>query len=350
MNIRLKDIIDTTGRANNLDALRLFAAVFVIMYHCFLISNLQVGSVGIWIFFIISGFLITQSYCKNSNPIRFLWSRCLRIFPALFVMLMITMFVIGAFVTKLSIGNYFTNINTYSYLQNISLYARQLSLPSVSLAGFAELNVPLWSLCQEFTFYFLVLGLGMIGVLFKKRIIILGIFVASLITSLFAQIPHTYFFQMDLSLVPTLLTYFSLGMTAYLYREYIRISRVWMFVALFATVVMEFVTRTPTVLFSISLTYLILYLGYTPNIKLSVLTKFGDYSYGLYIWGFMVQLLIMQAFKNINPFLLFGSTLIGTYIIAGCSWHLIEKRALKLKNYHLEIYKTKAKLEIEVAG
>jgi peptidoglycan/LPS O-acetylase OafA/YrhL len=77
----------------------------------------------------------------------------------------------------------------------------------------------------------------------------------------------------------------------------------------------------------------VLYLAYSPRIKLGRLTRYGDFSYGIYIWAWPVQQTI---------FYLFGSQMNGwlNLLIAGsiavllgaASWHLLEKRMLKLKS------------------
>ena len=84
------------GRHNNFDALRLVAAVSVVFSHSFLIAegtqnhewliwltgNQSIlGLVGVFVFFAISGFLVTQSFEATGNARDFLAKRALRIFP-----------------------------------------------------------------------------------------------------------------------------------------------------------------------------------------------------------------------------------------------------------------------------
>src|SRR2546430_6660877 len=82
-------------RRNNFDLLRLVAAVSVIFSHAFLLSeNSQdhdplmlltgqtiLGVVGVFVFFTISGYLVTQSFDTTASPLVFLAKRALRIFP-----------------------------------------------------------------------------------------------------------------------------------------------------------------------------------------------------------------------------------------------------------------------------
>lgn len=59
--------------------------------------------------------------------------------------------------------------------------------------------------------------------------------------------------------------------------------------------------------------------------------KIGDLSYGIYIYGFLVQQIIMNYF-NLTPVELMVSSLMMTIVPAYLSWHLVENKALKYKN------------------
>src|SRR6266436_7051048 len=106
-------------RQNNFDALRLLAAISVIFSHSFLIAegtqnneplilltgNQSIlGLAGVFVFFAISGFLVTQSFEQTANPLNFLAKRALRIFPGLFTVTLLSAFVLGPLVTNLSLG------------------------------------------------------------------------------------------------------------------------------------------------------------------------------------------------------------------------------------------------------
>jgi peptidoglycan/LPS O-acetylase OafA/YrhL len=86
---------------SDIDGLRAIAVLSVVLYH-FGIGGLQGGFVGVDVFFVISGYLITgiiQSELARGEftLARFYERRARRIFPALFVMLLVTMLV-GLFV------------------------------------------------------------------------------------------------------------------------------------------------------------------------------------------------------------------------------------------------------------
>src|SRR5438105_8084462 len=95
---------DPRHRRNNFDALRLIAALSVVFSHSFLIAEGSeanepfakltgnqwiLGLVGVFVFFVISGYLVTESYRRRPAPVNFAARRALRIFPGLAVNLMI---------------------------------------------------------------------------------------------------------------------------------------------------------------------------------------------------------------------------------------------------------------------
>src|SRR6516162_857053 len=134
-----------TGRQNNFDALRLFAASSVIFSHSFLVAEgtqngewlilltgtqCILGLTGVFIFFAISGFLVTQSFEQTPNPLHYLAKRALRIFPGLFIATLISAFVLGPLVTTLPLGAYLSRSEAYEYvIGNTLLDQRVRQLP-----------------------------------------------------------------------------------------------------------------------------------------------------------------------------------------------------------------------------
>jgi peptidoglycan/LPS O-acetylase OafA/YrhL len=328
----------TQGRNNNLDALRLIAAFMVLLTHSFYMAGQaepflpfypfrSIGSVGVIIFFVISGFLITQSFQRQS-PGKFLLARALRIFPALIVVVLITVFVIGPLVTNLPLSVYFQREITYRYLLNAPLFTFQQILP-----GFKDVNASLWTIRYEFLLYLLLMLMGIFGA-FKHRSIALGIFILNIVLFYLGVFVEKGIDFWSMGKVCWLFIYFSGGMTAYLYREYIRIDfRVFLF-AVFLLVIASFDRRgLEDTLLVFPFGYIIFFIGYHPKLKLNWLTRFGDFSYGIYLWGIpILHILVRVLGKGANPLLLFVSAGCFAYIVGALSWHLLEKRALALKS------------------
>ena len=122
---------------NNFSFLRLVGAILVIYGHSFPITknispNFYIETVqilGIDIFFIISGYLITKSWLSDPHVIRYAIRRFLRIFPALFVIVLVSVFIIGPLFTRLPLITYLKHPFTRDYLSNIFLLVRYRGLP-----------------------------------------------------------------------------------------------------------------------------------------------------------------------------------------------------------------------------
>src|SRR5690348_4770379 len=110
-----------TSRSNNFDAVRLLAALSVVFSHSFLIAEgseasewfvrvtgnqCVLGLVGVFVFFIISGYLVTESWCRNPLPAGFALRRALRIYPGLLVNVLVCALLIGPVVSSLPLAAY----------------------------------------------------------------------------------------------------------------------------------------------------------------------------------------------------------------------------------------------------
>ena len=132
------------GRYNNLNAIRMLAAAAVLVSHAWPIT-LGAGSVellyaqtgqslgyfAVALFFGVSGLLIARSFDRRRSMIQFLVARVLRIFPALLVVLVLTV-IGGAFVSELGLAQYLKSRATWTYIPaNMSLAFTQKALPGV---------------------------------------------------------------------------------------------------------------------------------------------------------------------------------------------------------------------------
>lgn len=92
----MRALIPGTARSNNFDAIRLAMALLVVWSHSFAIhlgnesqewiyrftdGTVTAGTVGVMVFFMISGFLITQSYERSSSLRSYALKRIRRIYP-----------------------------------------------------------------------------------------------------------------------------------------------------------------------------------------------------------------------------------------------------------------------------
>ncbi len=153
--------VKTAGRLHFLDALRGLAALSVVVYHFFgsssplahaLLLNWQnLGAVGVYIFFLVSGFIIPRSLERNPSLWGFWRSRILRLFPPYWFSLTLV-FLLTAAGLRASL-----HLSALGYLTNLSMTAFLVRQPA--LLGIY------WTLSIELVFYVLCSALRLVGLL-----------------------------------------------------------------------------------------------------------------------------------------------------------------------------------------
>ncbi|MBN3791656.1 hypothetical protein [Burkholderia sp. Ac-20353] len=78
--------------------------------------------------------------------------------------------------------------------------------------------------------------------------------------------------------------------------------------------------------------YVLLTFGKLSTPIISKAGRWGDISYGLYLYAFPIQQLLVYKFPTISLTTEIAVTFLITIPFAALSWHLIEKNALKLKS------------------
>ncbi len=338
---------------NNFDFLRFVAASLVIISHSVPLSNNGIeilaylsknqetfGGLAVGIFFIISGYLICASFIRTNNLIKYFVARILRIFPALIVVVLIATFIVGPIATNLSLKDYLFNSYTWSYLKTITLYPIQFSLPGVIFSEGKHgvgINGSLWTLSYEFTCYILVALLGILKLLRKEIILFLFIiFIFSIqfsdnifpnsktSTFLLPYISQFYFIKLS--------GWFLSGMVFYLYKDTIEYNFRYFIISVFIFLLCLHYGVGYKIIFPTFGAYIIFYIAFCKRIKLQNFSKYGDFSYGIYIYGFMIQQCVVRLFGGRMDAKVNVLIALPIAIICGVlSWHIIEKRCLALK-------------------
>ncbi len=339
----LSDVM--SGRENNFNLIRMLAASGVLVSHAWPISlgpdvlepfkqslgGISLGFVCVWVFFVISGFFIAQSFDRSATLGAFIRARILRLFPALLVVLMLTVLVAGVFLTTSSAREYWASVPAYVF-KNATLFLPQYPLPGVfedNPLGTA-INGSLWTLRYEVLCYTGLTLVALTGALKRGRdaSILLALTAVGLaLTSLFEVHQGLYYlFQLGFPFV--------LGMTFYAWRDRLPCSPV---VAIALALISVLVAQFPLpdfafrLAFVTALGYAVFLIGFAPAVRFDAYNRLGDYSYGMYIYAFPIQQLVAYhgvAQPHVNIVLAFVLTL----VCAVLSWVLIEKPALALKN------------------
>jgi peptidoglycan/LPS O-acetylase OafA/YrhL len=335
-------------RQNNLDALRLVAAASVIFSHSFLLAEgtqtkeplwaatggqCVLGVVGVFVFFVISGYLITQSFEQTRGAGRFVTKRALRIFPGLAGCIAVCGFVVGPLVTTLPLEEYFASPLLYRFVAgNLVLDVEQNRLPGVAFSPYdvgGIVDGPLWSLPCEVLMYALVLVLGLMRLLRTKLIvalILLGM------AAIWGDVSRTGLLGSDLlGSTAWLLAFFAVGMA--IYRLGDRCPWDWRLAVAAALGLVAAAQLGVFILcFPLLGGYLTLYLGFCRRLPVMPAARYGDLSYGLYIYGWPIQqLVVWWGDASLAWWQVFALALPITAAVAFLSWHVVEAPALALK-------------------
>lgn len=342
------------NKINNFDFLRFLFSIFVVVSHSYPLSGgtektqwiyevtngqIVLASIGLNGFFVISGFFIFQSLQRSPSVISYFKKRFLRLFPGLFVVLLLTLLLIP-FVYQ-GDKSLYSNIDFYTYLpNNLSLYGFQSSIKGVfDTHNYHSINGSLWTLRYEFSLY---IALALLWVLRKQKTVIKACLFISFI-ALF--ITHTFFLERfsessvlgmrgyDIINFGCFFTFGSL-LASYNF-DSVKDKSSKFFISIITLLILIIVVSIYFNIFilikHLAFSLLIILLGYMPLPFFSTFGKIGDMSYGIYIYSFPIQQTLMYFFDLGLYAFIFWSIFISI-IFGYLSWHLIEKQALKYKN------------------
>ncbi|MDP9220953.1 MAG: acyltransferase [Actinomycetota bacterium] len=321
---------DQAGRANGFDLVRIGAALAVVLDHSFLLVGSATPVVGVWAhrqmdlgglavitFFAVSGYLVAGSWLGEPRLAAFARKRALRIWPALCILLLLTTFVLGPLVSTLGVGEFLSRGETWAYLQNVTLAPLQLHLPGVFEANPypGRVNVALWTLPIE-VFCYCVLGIiGFVGLLRRPRI---------LVATTLGVVGLAEF------VVPAATRDLMLLIACFLAGSCLKVTRAPLTPRLALCAALTAVACLGTPLATVSMfgwIYLVIFTGTRKFRRLGAVTRRGDPSYGIYIYGVPIQQCLVLAGIG-HPFPMAVASVVTVSIAGYASWHLVEYRAL----------------------
>jgi peptidoglycan/LPS O-acetylase OafA/YrhL len=331
------------SRNNNFTTIRIVLSWLVLYGHSYPIQrpgalplplnqifegSIGIGGLAVNGFFAISGFLVAASLV-NRGLGDYLISRVLRIYPALILCVLTSIFVLGPMLTNLSLSDYFTHPGTWTYLKNAlaGLGKPPYKLPGVFEGNpFSAVNGPLWTLYVEVRCYLLLAALTFVGFRVSKtmgNMLVILLFTVGIVS--YESIPLLGHYTKSAG--PTL--YFTIGVFLYLNRDKVILdSRIALLAAVLAW--LSFGEEWFHYVFPPTVTYLIFYLAYNTR-PLRTDAVVGDISYGIYIFAWPVQQIVAQCFPGEQPYF---NTIVSSAIViplAWLSWHYIEKPMLDRK-------------------
>ncbi|PXY40261.1 hypothetical protein DMB65_13060 [Flavobacterium cheongpyeongense] len=324
---------------NCFDFLRFFFAINILLAHLselsqnknlFFLSYFSNALIGVKGFFIISGFLVTKSYVNTPSLKLYFIKRIKRILPAYFVLIVISTLVFSIF-SSYEFSAYFLDTGTYKYL-GWNLFFLNFMHPC--LPGLFDNNLlcsvngSLWTLKIEEGFY-IVLPLIFYGIkkTQKPLLILASLYLFSL----------GYWFLLNhldepllAKQLPGYLSYFVTGIYLFLTFDYVMKNKK-VLLGLSVAILISYYVLSFHVGFLYPATFGLLVIIIAYNFPFfNNFGKYGDFTYGLYIYHFP----IIQLFRQYNLFNKYNAVLMGitviliTLILAVFSWLFIEKRFL----------------------
>jgi peptidoglycan/LPS O-acetylase OafA/YrhL len=275
----------------------------------------------------VSGFLITGSWMNNPRLREYVVARALRIFPGLWVCLLVVAFVLAPIGVAMSEGSLRLSSQIAYVLNNavLNIYYTGIDGTPAGVPWPGVWDGPLWTLIFELLCYIGVAVLGVVGLL-RRRWTIPIVFVLAVAASAVVGYP-----VMKVETIPQMLlrfiVVFSAGALVYQFRD--RIPARWWLVAVCAGLVVALgLLPNYRVFAALPLAYAVIVSGALlkrPQLR-------NDLSYGMYIYAWPVQQILAAAgLVWLDPRLFFVVATLCTVPLAAASWLLVERQAMKLK-------------------
>ncbi len=298
------------------------------------VFGVRVEDLGLAIFFSISGFMIVQSWDRTPVVAKYLWHRSLRLFPALWVNLLVVTLVLGPLLTT-NVRTYVASIDTYAYLGSTAALMAMYELPGVfdtsvhDALRVSTVNGSLWSLGVEWCCYLGVVLLSRGAGRYRQGVFVCA-FIAVASVSAFTALPKG---GSDAAIVVCFFAagcFFSAFKSSFTGRTGLtcaggvvggwalcwallpEFAQLWAWLCVPPLAILVGRMRTPVLVHA---------------------ARFGDLSYGVYLWSFVVQQIIIQLVGNDKIIFAITLTLILSLLLAWASWHWIEHPALQRKHH-----------------
>ena len=344
---------DHQGRNNNFNLIRFIAAFLVLVSHSYVLAlgsgedeplvaslGFSLGAIAVDVFFVTSGYLVAASLFRGRSIKSFIVSRVLRIYPALLMVTIISVFLVGPYFTAQPLDAYFSDAQIYKhFFKNVTLlFGVEYQLPKVfeSVPYANVVNGSLWTLPYEIRLYCVLAILGFLSMVmatYTRLKNILGFF----LTLTFCAVLFNVYVQLAGLEIPQrkllhLFSVFFTGATLYLARDRVPLNKSLASAAIISLLIATLFDDAFFVLYIITLPYLTLYLAYKITGPILKFNQLGDLSYGIYIFAFPLQQIIMSLHPETQIAGLIIKAAFFTLICAALSWHLIEKPSLRFKS------------------
>lgn len=337
-------------RRNNFGVLRILLALQVILGHSpeiidgnrsrellnRVFGTLSFGEVAVDGFFLVSGYLITKSFVERPEALPYFIRRLARIVPGYLVSFWLCLLVVAPLAGA--------DRRTYSLHGILHAIRANLELREPDAAGiFRGLPIPalngsMWTISYEFRCYLLVLAVAAIAALVRLpvarlRWAVLALTLTGLAVNAAGLVPWRTGPLTDMTgMLVFNVRFFSVfgaGAVYYLFQDRIRFRGMWALAAGAVLVAAMFSKWTAEPAMSILGGYVIFWFALqSPALKLGSWAARNDLSYGIYLYAWPIQILLLWYWRSIGPWTMSLLAVLGASAAGYMSWHAIEQPIL----------------------
>jgi len=339
---------------NAFDVVRLALATLVVFEHSYFLidgtaerdplsilsgGQTNCGQFAVFMFFVLSGFLVTGSLLESSSTREFIAKRVARIVPGFLVATMLACLILGPLASP-STGQFFRSQNW----RNIIIEA--LALKQVGVTGILESNHlqlihgTLWTIKYEFDCYLLLALLGALGLMRSSiRILTFAILATASAVAMAVGLPIVDHGIIALVISspnrwPELFPFFFMGSAFFVFRKHIPKS-IGIFVLSLLAIVTSLAGGAAYWALLFGGTYAVLFAALSFSAQIKLFGRRVDLSYGVYLYGWPIQQMILfYGGMQLLPMELFAVSLFLSCLAAWASWTIVERPSLQLVRKH----------------
>jgi peptidoglycan/LPS O-acetylase OafA/YrhL len=351
MNTSTSAQVGATPHKNNFNFLRLFFASLVLLSHAPEIADgnrsrelltqffgsISFGELAVDGFFLLSGYLIVKSWMNEPRILPYLQKRIVRIYPGFIVASIVGALIVGPLGAIPS--EYFAQFKAWAFVKGTLLLQSTITPPVFAGQSNPAVNSSMWTIFFEFQCYLLVMVLGVLGAVKRRKIwltLSIGIVLAFGLHKFgYLALDGNRFIDIARNLVRLASPFFA-GGCFYLFKDQIKFTPKLGLIAFAALFAGLFWAEAAEIFLAVFGGYLLFYLGHAHIPALQKFNQIPDISYGLYLYGWPVQKLLFWYWPGLSPWAVFPLSLAASASLGFLSWHLVEKPFLRLKDFRIE--------------